>query len=762
MNPQNSFYSNHTLSAKDLEQVEITDDSERRRKTSVADSSKSWGKRGSLAKPCAVSECPENRLPGSPYCKKHKESTSDSPLYNFRVFAMAGKNLVKAASSLYAVVKVTFGEGGVQCCVAESVNKIQTNINTSKTTDPVWLEAFTFTSVPLDKNGSMEIGIFDFNTKKFFGRVVVPGQILKASVLSFVMKEPTFQVTVKPKRFSISSKKRPTPPSSINKKTNESMWEGIRSRWEKLDSRPTEDGGVEPQEQELGHLHYIIAPTDCALNQLSTAQLNPKVDDADEFSRTSAHVTRAEVFKSEELQDEEKKAIQASMETLSAVEKMKALAMEKTLTQEQKQKKAHHRELVRQELISTERTYVTALATVVDQFVKPLTAAVKTNELKLSNADIAHLTSNIEMLKVFHAEFLASLEESTEVAKTIEKLCKNLPVYVQYLNDYPKMLEIQTSLGKKKAFREFMANVRTHLPSDLMSLMIQPVQRVPRYVLLLKELKKFTLVSHPEHDDLGHALAEVCKVALDINEGRRKMEQQSQLVDIANKVAGDCQHDIIVPARFLVREAEIGTVHKSGLFGSMKVKVYRFFLFNDSLLWTSLSYAFKGFVSMSAVQIDKESSAGPNGFMLFTSKVKVCLQFQDAATRDAWLNDLKHITDTLKDKRKQQRTLKRMTKAPSSASTLHSSVTRGLSTLNKEQGIVVDSDVIDLNAVESKDSAQPEVAEAAAAAADPAPVKRVYKPRQVAQRSLRRGQIPAVGTAPLGAPLAAAPPADTA
>jgi hypothetical protein len=50
-----------------------------------------------------------------------------------------------------------------------------------------------------------------------------------------------------------------------------------------------------------------------------------------------------------------------------------------------------------------------------------------------------------------------------------------------------------------------------------MSYMIQPVQRVPRYVLLLKELKRNTTSADAEYHD--------------INEAKRQMENMSKLLE---------------------------------------------------------------------------------------------------------------------------------------------------------------------------------------------------------------------------------------
>jgi len=53
---------------------------------------------------------------------------------------------------------------------------------------------------------------------------------------------------------------------------------------------------------------------------------------------------------------------------------------------------------------------------------------------------------------------------------------------------------------------------------DLSSLLITPVQRIPRYELLLKELINCTWETHPDYTNLEKALQTIKGVASTINE----------------------------------------------------------------------------------------------------------------------------------------------------------------------------------------------------------------------------------------------------
>ncbi len=56
-----------------------------------------------------------------------------------------------------------------------------------------------------------------------------------------------------------------------------------------------------------------------------------------------------------------------------------------------------------------------------------------------------------------------------------------------------------------------------------MSYLIMPVQRIPRYQLLLRELDKVTEEGHPEKQHLGEALQKIEHIAKHVNEEKRNV-----------------------------------------------------------------------------------------------------------------------------------------------------------------------------------------------------------------------------------------------
>lgn len=95
-----------------------------------------------------------------------------------------------------------------------------------------------------------------------------------------------------------------------------------------------------------------------------------------------------------------------------------------------------------------------------------------------------------------------------------------------------------------------------HSSSSLLRLSFSPCFSIPRYVLLLRELKKHTPPGHPEHDQLNYALTKIESIAAHVNENKRHVENMSKLLDIQSRVS-DPKFVLFQPDRRLLREGVI-------------------------------------------------------------------------------------------------------------------------------------------------------------------------------------------------------------
>eukprot|EP00475_Leptophrys_vorax_P019975 TRINITY_DN2736_c0_g1_i1.p1 TRINITY_DN2736_c0_g1~~TRINITY_DN2736_c0_g1_i1.p1 ORF type:complete len:725 (+),score=210.00 TRINITY_DN2736_c0_g1_i1:40-2214(+) len=252
------------------------------------------------------------------------------------------------------------------------------------------------------------------------------------------------------------------------------------------------------------------------------------------------------------------------------------------------------RALVREEIISTEKTYIASLKILIEKFAHPLKANDKCG---VTQEQAARIFSNVEIISHFHDKLYEELQRpEVNVGDIFQKYADFLKMYTQYLNGYETSMTVINSLGSSKQFKSFLESRRQdpEVTLDLMSYLILPVQRIPRYELLLREFLKNTPEGHPEREVLAGAFEKVQSIAQHINESKRRVENMSKVLAIQNKIEGNMDVPLLAPHRRLIKEGHV-EVGRSGLLGhTFRKRVI--FLFNDSFLTTAEDFAFKDWI----------------------------------------------------------------------------------------------------------------------------------------------------------------------
>ena len=126
----------------------------------------------------------------------------------------------------------------------------------------------------------------------------------------------------------------------------------------------------------------------------------------------------------------------------------------------------------------------------------------------------------------------------------------------------------------------FLENVRQENNiGDICSFLIMPIQRIPRYELLLRELKKNTDPSSPESVGLEKAFEKIVGIATHVNESQRHIENMTKLLALQDRIQGQA-FELLMPHRRLLKEAQL--VQK--IRGTIVQKKPRFvFLFSDMI-----------------------------------------------------------------------------------------------------------------------------------------------------------------------------------
>lgn len=264
---------------------------------------------------------------------------------------------------------------------------------------------------------------------------------------------------------------------------------------------------------------------------------------------------------------------------------------------------------IARELLSTEKTYVKSLKSICRGFKRRLEVLNNLGAGYLTEEEITAIFQNVEHIYELHHKLYKELREAMwekrllkDVGKLMLKYTPFFRLYITYVNDYEKGLELlQTTREKNNKFEFFLAVSEKVEESSLESLMITPVQRIPRYLLLLQTLIKDVereKEANPNNSDydvdsLIRAQAQVKKVADDINTSFRRREQREKVAQIASRITKDgsgllARDELVASYRYYVFEGPLYKRYSKDSKRLSKYEKYYFYLFNDILMYCSM------------------------------------------------------------------------------------------------------------------------------------------------------------------------------
>ncbi|KAI9099787.1 Dbl homology domain-containing protein [Phlyctochytrium arcticum] len=242
------------------------------------------------------------------------------------------------------------------------------------------------------------------------------------------------------------------------------------------------------------------------------------------------------------------------------------------------------------ELIATEQSYVRDIELICQNFYVPMAAMMSPN-------DLATIFSNIEDIRLVNAVILSDLEtlqlkQDFVIERIGEIFCKHaesLSVYQTYCGNFAGALKLLQRLRTENPkIAEYLKRQQSHNRDcrslDLSSFLLQPMQRITRYALLLKQVLHYTSKTHPDHEDVVRALdlaeksAEMVNSAARERESLEKLEEVSRILDLA---CDEHRLDLRAPTRVLGPRIFI---LEGPLIKSKSGRKLHGYLFNDVLL----------------------------------------------------------------------------------------------------------------------------------------------------------------------------------
>ncbi|XP_023295636.2 putative protein tag-52 isoform X1 [Lucilia cuprina] len=215
-----------------------------------------------------------------------------------------------------------------------------------------------------------------------------------------------------------------------------------------------------------------------------------------------------------------------------------------------------------QEIITSEKAYLQQLELLMDYFVKPL----KEQQL-IDDASHTTLFGQIEMIHNLNGEFLRELESDMDnVAQAFLKMAPFFKLYSVYAFDYRNaLLVLQELTSKNAAFRKFLEinESRPELQRKLNSLMIVPIQRVPRYKLLLEQVLLYTSPADADFKLLKESVKQIESTVSHINSCVEDQEVTQLLINLQNSLVNRSPN-IVKPSRKVIREGVLHKVTRNG------------------------------------------------------------------------------------------------------------------------------------------------------------------------------------------------------
>ncbi|XP_063061433.1 rho guanine nucleotide exchange factor 17-like [Engraulis encrasicolus] len=247
-------------------------------------------------------------------------------------------------------------------------------------------------------------------------------------------------------------------------------------------------------------------------------------------------------------------------------------------------------------LLDTEQSYVESLRTLIQGYMRPLKQPENSPLVDPSLVD--EMFFQIPEILDHHEHFLEQVlscvndwhDKQTVGHLLTDSFSKEIlaNIYSAYIDNFLNAKDaVRIAKEAKPAFLKFLEqSMRENKEKQaLADLMIKPVQRIPRYELLVKDLLKHTPEEHPDHQFLLDAQRNIKRLAERINKGRRSAEEVERETRVMQEIEAHIEgvEHIMNPQRKFLRQE---MVMEAKTVGGKKDR--SLFLFSDLLICTTL------------------------------------------------------------------------------------------------------------------------------------------------------------------------------
>lgn len=237
-----------------------------------------------------------------------------------------------------------------------------------------------------------------------------------------------------------------------------------------------------------------------------------------------------------------------------------------------------YRENVAREILQTEKDYVNNLMLLMSVFINPIKESLTDNVWKPKNGsklgevtlkEVKSLYNDLQVIVNYNGKLLRDLTPRVEKWTPHQKLGDIflqlglfLKVYTQYVKDYDRARsELAHARKNSLEFGAYITDLEKSNGAklenkDIFAYLIMPVQRIPRYQLLLRDLLKHTEKDHNDFESLQKALDQIASVASYIEEKAEESEHVHLVSTIQSRFSNRAEN-LVVPGRKFVRQGTL-------------------------------------------------------------------------------------------------------------------------------------------------------------------------------------------------------------
>ncbi|GAA5795701.1 hypothetical protein HPULCUR_001063 [Helicostylum pulchrum] len=250
-----------------------------------------------------------------------------------------------------------------------------------------------------------------------------------------------------------------------------------------------------------------------------------------------------------------------------------------------------------QEFIKTEKSYVETLKTLVKYVVNPLKYNMQQKNCILNTFKCHKIFLNIEQILSVNQDFLQDLQTNPEFGLVCRQHIINFECYRKYLLEQSEAQKLHAKEFKtNQVYKRFLSRVKDRSEfkrKRLQDILVEPVQRISRYSMMLREILQLTPEEHSDFRGLKLACEKAAEIATMADDDQTKTA--TMFLNLYQAIK-DSPCSLINQKRSLVAHLDATEIHRVT---NKPTRAVSLFLFTDKILVASRS-------SIDAKEIDLE------------------------------------------------------------------------------------------------------------------------------------------------------------